>query len=179
MRKALIIAALIAGSIVPAAVTAAEPLGRLFFTPRQRNDLDAGKNAGTLAPVAPAPRTVHLDGVVTRSDAERTVWINGTVYHDGSPAGVQVNTSPGAPASTSIRITGKTATTRVKVGQQLDLNSGQIREDFSRRRRAADSAGATVADPAARPAAEKKLNATENATPLQENKDANPPTVAR
>lgn len=179
MRKALSVAALVAGSIIPAAGMAAEPLGRLFFTPTQRNVLDAGKYAGTPAPVAPAPRTVHLDGVVTRSDAERTVWINGTAYHDGSPDGMQVKTSPAAPASTSIRIPGKTATARVKVGQRLDLNSGQIREDFSRRAAAAESAAAPGEDPAARPVAGEKSKAAENAAPVTGDKDGNPPTVAR
>jgi hypothetical protein len=178
LRKALFVAALIAGSIVPAAATAAEPLGRLFFTPKQRNDLDAGKYAGALAPVVPIPRTVHLDGVVTRSDADRTVWINGKVYHNGSPDGVQVNTNPGSPAATSIRVPGKAATTRVKVGQQLDLNSGKVREDFSRQAGTAGG-GATAGNPAAQPIAEKKSEAAQSATPVPESKDANPPTVAR
>lgn len=166
MRKALSVAALVAGSIIPAAGMAAEPLGRLFFTPIQRNVLDAGKYAGTPAPIAPAPRTVHLDGVVTRSDAERTVWINGTAYHDGSPDGMQVKTSPAAPASTSIRIPGKTATTRVKVGQRLDLNSGRIQEDFTRRPAATENAVAPVESPASRPVIAKKSRAAEDTVPL-------------
>lgn len=163
MRKALSVAALVAGSIIPATGMAAEPLGRLFFTPTQRNVLDAGKYAGAPASVALGPRTIHLDGVVTRSDAERTVWINGKAYHDESPDGVQVKTSPGAPASTSIRIPGKTATTRVKVGQRLDLNSGHIQEDFARRPAAAEDTGAPVESPASRPVIAKKSRAAEDA----------------
>lgn len=166
MRKALFVAALIAGSIVPAAATTAEPLGRLFFTPKQRNDLDAGKYAGARTPAVPAPRSVRLDGVVTRSDADRTVWINGRVYHGGSPDGVQVKTSPGAPASTTIRIPGKAAATRVKVGQRLDLNSGQIQEDFMHRPAAAENAVAPVESPASRPVIAKKSRAAEDTVPL-------------
>ena len=146
MRKALSVAALVASTIIPATGIAAEPLGRLFFTPAQRDALDSGKYSGAAA--ALGPRTIHVDGVVTRSDAERTVWINGRAYHDGSPDGVQVKTDPGAPASTSIRIAGKTATTRVKVGQRLDLNSDQLQEDFARRPVATGDAGAPVESPA-------------------------------
>ena len=162
MRKAVSVAALVASLIVPATGKTVEPLGRLFFTPAQRNVLDAGKYAGAPAPVALGPRTIHLDGVVTRSDAERTVWINGKAYHDGSPDGVQVKTSRGAPASTSIRIPGKTATTRVKVGQRLDLNSGRIQEDFTRRMAAAEDTGAPVESPASRPVIAKKSRAAED-----------------
>ncbi len=165
MRKALFVAALVAGSIIAAAGMAAEPLGRLFFTPTQRSALDAGRYAGTPAPVAPVPRTVHLDGVVTRSDAERTVWINGTAYHDRSPDGMQIKTSPAAPASTSIRIPGKAATTRVKVGQRLNLNSGQIQEDFGRRPAATENAEAPVGSPPLHPVVAKKSRAAENTAP--------------
>ena len=169
MSKALCVAAFVAGSMMPAAGMAAESLGRLFFTPTQRNALDAGKYAGTPAPVAPGPRTVHLDGVVTRSDAQRTVWINGTAYHDRSPDGMQVKTSPEAPASTSIRIPGKTAATRVKVGQRLDLNSGRIQEDFTRRPAATENAVAPVESPASRPViARKSRGAEDSATPVRE-----------
>jgi len=156
MRKALSVAALVAGSIIPAAGMAAEPLGRLFFTPIQRNVLDAGKYVATPARVVPAPRTVHLSGVVTRSDAESTVWINGTAYHDASPKGVQVKTDRAAPASTAIRVPGKTAATRVKVGQQLDLNSGKIQESFARQPAATENAVAPVESPASRPVIAKK-----------------------
>ena len=179
MTKALAVAALFAGSIIPAAEMAAEPLGRLFFTPAQRSVLDAGKPAATLVPVDPAPRTVHLTGVVTRSDAENTVWINGTAYHNASPAGVQITTDGAAPASTAIRVPGKTAATRVKVGQRVDLNSGQIQEDFTRRPAATEGAAAPVGPPAARPVAEKKSKTVENTAPATGDKGGNPATVAR
>jgi hypothetical protein len=165
VRKTLAIAALIAGSIIPAAGKAAEPLGRLFFTPTQRNVLDAGKYVATPARVVPAPHTVHLSGVVTRSDAESTVWINGTAYHDASPEGVQVKTDRGAPASTAIRVTGKSAATRVKVGQRLDLNSGKIQEGFARRPAATENAVAPVESPALRPVIAKKSEAPGDTVP--------------
>lgn len=105
---------------------AADSLGRLFFTPAQRNALDAGKSLGKAGPVDPGPRNIFLNGVVTRSDAGRTVWVNGKAYHDTSPDGIQVKTDPAAPASTEIKVTGREQRARLKVGQQLDLNSGRV-----------------------------------------------------
>ena len=165
MRKALSVAALLAGSIIPAFGMAAEPLGRLFFTPAQRNVLDAGKTVATQAPVVSAPRTVHLSGVVTRSDAENTVWINGTAYHNASPDGVRITTDGAAPASTAIRVPGKTAATRVKVGQRVDLNSGRIQEDFTRRPTATESAVAPVERPSLRADIAKQMRTAEGAAP--------------
>jgi hypothetical protein len=107
---------------------AAEPLGRLFFTPAQRTVLDAGKSLGKAAPVVPPPRNVELNGVVTRSDAGRTVWINGKAYHDKSPEGLQVLTNRFAPESTEILVKGREHAARIKVGQQLNLNAGTVRE---------------------------------------------------
>jgi hypothetical protein len=111
----------------------AEPLGRLFFTPAQRSALDAGKHTVARAPVNPGPRTVRLNGVVTRSDAERTIWINGKAYYNGLPDGMQVKTNSATPGSTLIRVPGSASPARLKVGQQLDLNSGHIEENYSRR----------------------------------------------
>jgi hypothetical protein len=169
MRKVRSVAALLAGLIISAASLAEEPLGRLFFSPAQRSILDAGKFLATPAPVVPvvpAARTVHLNGVVTRSDAESTVWINGTAYHNASPDGVQVKTDRAAPASTAIRVPGKAATRRVKVGQRLDLNSGRIQEDFARRPATTENVGAPLESPASRPVIAKKSRAADDAAPL-------------
>lgn len=179
MRKVPSVAIFLAGLILSGAGLAEEPLGRLFFSPAQRRVLDTGKYLVTPTPAVPAPRSVHLSGVVTRSDAENTVWINGKAYHDASPDGVQLKTDRSAPASTAIRVPGKTATRRVKVGQRLDLNSGRIREDFSHRPAAAEDSAAPMQDPAAPPVAEKKSKATENTAAGTGDKGEDPATTAR
>ena len=149
------------------ASNSAELLGRLFFTPAQRNTLDAGKQLAKPRQAAPSgPRAAMLNGVVTRSDGESTIWVNGTAYHDRSPEGVQVKTSPAAPASTSIRIPGKTAATRVKVGQRLDLNSGHVQEAFTRRQATNENVVAPAEIRASPPVIAKKSRAVENTVPL-------------
>ena len=62
-------------------VAAAESLGRLFFTPKERAALDRG-NAGQpaeLVEVRPAEprRPVEMNGYVARSDGKTTVWLDG------------------------------------------------------------------------------------------------------
>jgi len=132
---------------------AEEPLGRLFFTPAERNFLDAGKSLSKPAPAVPPPRNVMLNGVVTRSDAEHTVWINGRPYHDKSPDGLQVLTNPSSPESTQIRVKGRERPARIKVGQQLDLNAGTVGDKGSG---AAEEEGVPKQDAAMRPATDDK-----------------------
>lgn len=179
MRRAIVVAILALGAAVPVVGGAAEPLGRLFFTPAERKALDAGQFAATQKiPDKPAPRTVRLDGVVTRSDSDRTVWVNGTAYHGGAPDGVQVKTNRATPASTTIQIPGKTAGTRVKVGQRLDLNSGQIREDLSRRAETEEAPAALPETPANGVVTEKS-KMTSAAAPTKRDTDSGPAAAAR
>jgi len=134
MMRALIGSTLVAGALLACAdALAAEPVGRLFFTPAQRHALDAGKRIGETAPRAPEPRgpqEVRLDGVVTRSDGESTVWVNGHPS-DLSPLpniGVSVGTDP---ASAQIRVPGIPGGRRISVGQSLDTRSGVVREAYA------------------------------------------------
>lgn len=133
MRRTLAGIALLAGVLTCAGALAAEPLGRLFFTPAQRSALDAGKRIGETTSRTPKPRgpqEVRLDGVVTRSDGESTVWVNGRPS-DLSPlphVGVAVGTDP---ASARIRVPGISGARRISVGQSLDTRSGVVREAYA------------------------------------------------
>lgn len=159
---------------VPAAGFAAESLGRLFFTPAQRANLDAGKaESMKKAPAKPPPRMVRLDGVVTRSDAERTVWINGRPYHNDSPEGLQVGVNPGTPGSTSILVPGK-AGARVKVGQNVDLNSGRVSDNGSR-----DEAAPGETTPAEAAGDAKPAPQDGTGVAVKPGKPAGPPAAAR
>lgn len=74
--------------LAPAPVLAApDELGRLFYTPAQRAQLEhartrnitqlVGKHQGSASVVAPAPAPLRFDGVVIRSDGTSTRWVNG------------------------------------------------------------------------------------------------------
>lgn len=110
---------------------AAEPLGRLFFTPAQRASLDAGKKEKTIqgAPVRRGPAIVKLDGVVVRSDGETTIWVNGKSTNRGRTGAVRA-TPAADPASARVKVPGASPR-KLRVGQQLDTRTGSVRESFA------------------------------------------------
>lgn len=133
MMRALFGLAFVAGALTCTGATAAEPLGRLFFTPAQRNALDAGKRVGAPPPRAPEPRgpqEVRLNGIVTRSDGESTIWVNGRPS-DLSPL-PHVSVSVGTdPTSAQVRAPGVPGGRKISVGQSLDTRSGVVREAYA------------------------------------------------
>jgi len=109
------------------AIHAAEPIGRLFFTPAQRATLDAGKELEKpkgAARVVHGPSSVQVNGVVQRSDGESMVWINGKPVGKGSSVAASVSNSD--PAAVRVRIRGNDQAADLRVGQTLDTASGKI-----------------------------------------------------
>jgi len=101
---------------------AAYELGRLFFTPEQRQDLDRRRASNRAEEEAPQIREgpLVLDGHVERSSGRTTTWINGVPQYDESRAGrdaaqVTVVPNPGEPG------------VRLKVGQTYDRANGEVK----------------------------------------------------
>ena len=113
------------------ASNSAEPLGRLFFTPAQRNTLDAGKELAKPRQAAPSgPRAAMLNGVVTRSDGESTVWVNGhAVSRTGSPA-MNASASVSDPTAARVELQGAGGRVKLKVGQRFDRSTGKVQESY-------------------------------------------------
>ena len=116
-----LIALALACAAAPSAAFAQE-LGRLFFTPQQREDLDRRRASNRAEEEAPQIREgpLTLDGHVQRSSGRTTTWINRTPeYDDGrvsaDPARVTVAPNPGEPGVS------------LKVGQTYDRASGEVR----------------------------------------------------
>jgi hypothetical protein len=129
------------GAGTQAAAAAASPaMGRLFYTPAQRAALDdmrrrpqAATAAQPNATLPPPPEYVTLNGVVRRSDGATTVWLNdrqvrGRVSEEG------LRISPTPRTSTPNRVTVVVPQTGhvvdLKVGQQLEVNSGAVKEGY-------------------------------------------------
>lgn len=109
------------------AASAEETLGRLFFTPEQRQSLDRQRqmNIQTVRQASDDP-TLTIDGMVTRSSGRRTAWVNGVAQHDGSTtSGVATFPSPGDPGRVTIG-TGNIPEAKMKVGQTFHQTSGTI-----------------------------------------------------
>jgi len=124
-----------------------ETLGRLFFTPAQRAALDANiRSASKETRPAPAPPpSVTVNGVVTRSDGERTVWIDGHAYHRNDTGDIQIRVEPEDPAVVELTVQGAPRRQSVRVGQRLDPATGQTREAFETPQRGSGSSGAEPA----------------------------------
>ena len=132
------------GVAVPAAA-ADEPLGRMFFAPAQRAQLDiartqrarttlATEKTEEISNAAPAPQTITYDGAVRRSDGKTTVWLNGRPVNDKEPAGgalVVGRVRPDGGISLQMPQSGRTVD--LKPGQSIELLSGAIEESFSRK----------------------------------------------
>ena len=119
--KRLLMLALLATVIGAPLSAAAEDLGRLFFTPQQRQDLDR-RRAANIQEAAPVVQesTLTLEGRVSRSGGRTTTWINGVPQHDAYRGS--------APARATIQ-TGEDGTkVELKVGQTFDRVRGETRD---------------------------------------------------
>jgi hypothetical protein len=99
---------------------AADNLGRLFFTPQQRQDLDRRRQANIQESAATANSFVTINGQVSRSGGKTTVWINGvpqeTTRKPPDPARVLL---PGGEGESSVDL---------KIGQTLDRVRGEVKD---------------------------------------------------
>ncbi|MEK6591475.1 MAG: hypothetical protein AABZ67_00190 [Pseudomonadota bacterium] len=135
---ALIVLASLQGVTGPS--FAAEPLGRLFFTPAQRAQLDTARGQKSRATLSseeeatPLPETVTYSGMVRRNDGKSTVWLNNRAINDRQP-------TEGVPAVGRVRPDGRIVldtpqgglNVELKVGQSVEIVSGTIEEPFARR----------------------------------------------
>jgi len=129
----LVVAALLACAAAPAA---GAELGRLFYTPQQRQDLDRRRQANIQESAVTADSFLTINGQVSRSNGKNTVWINGvpqeTSRRPADPARVSVPAGEGEPSI------------NLKVGQTFDRVRGEVKDP--------GGAGETVvAPPQARP----------------------------
>ena len=97
----------------------AQDLGRIFFTPQQRQDLDRRRNLNVTEETAVVVESlVTVNGHVVRSSGKTTTWINGVpqydTYRGRTPDRVGVESSNSAVG--------------VKVGETLDRSKGEVRD---------------------------------------------------
>ena len=94
--------------------THAAELGRLFFTPEQRTQLEY-KPARSSAENQGSSSAWVINGIVQKKGGARTVWINGI----GQPAG---KSDENAPDNMSVTVPGKAQPVKAKVGQKILLD---------------------------------------------------------
>jgi hypothetical protein len=141
--------ALLLGCLIAAPASAAESLGRLFFSPQERVLLDKARkhkseppqqSAAAQPPVAaepppppPPPENLSVNGLIKRSDGRSTIWINGKpVSNRTELSGGRIITGVGSGGRVAVRIPDSKQHVELKVGQHLDGSSGAIRENLSK-----------------------------------------------
>jgi hypothetical protein len=115
--RTLLALALAAGaSLVPARPAAADELGRLFFTPQQRQELDRRRASNIQEKEVVVESTVTVNGHVARSSGKTTTWVNGVAQYDTysgrDPARVHLEDGT------------------LKIGQTLDRTRGEVKDNL-------------------------------------------------
>ena len=105
------------------APTHAEELGRLFFTPVQRQDLDRRRATNAQAAVVTAVDQVTVNGQVSRSGGKSTTWINGAPQED-----IRTKTDVKDPTRVTVRQGEETQGSSLRVGETLDRVRGETRD---------------------------------------------------
>jgi hypothetical protein len=113
---ALLVLALGGTGLAPAPA-AADDLGRLFFTPQQRQDLDRRRESNIKEEKEVViESSVTINGHVTRSSGKTTTWVNGVPQYDTysgrDPARVHLQDGT------------------VKIGQTLDRARGEVKDNL-------------------------------------------------
>ena len=169
-----------AGATAPAAQAPAAPevrvLGRLFFTPAERARLDELRRRPPPAPpevasaakpeppaAPPSPQYVTLNGVVRRSDGTTTVWLNNKpVTGPRSEDGLVVTPSGrSGSGNVTVRVPETGRSVDLKVGQQVEMRSGQVQEAYESPPAVAAAAAAAeprAPEPAPAPATPRRPN---------------------
>jgi hypothetical protein len=113
-------AAVLVPSVAVGPAAAADNLGRLFFTPQQRQDLDRRRQANIQESSVTADSFVTVNGQVTRSNGKNTVWINGVPQENAR--------RPSDPARVSVPAGEGERSVNLKIGQTLDRVRGEVKD---------------------------------------------------
>lgn len=140
------------------AVSAAEPVGRLFFTPAQRASLDVARSRRARTTLsteqseeaAPVAQTITYSGMVRRSDGKSTLWVNNRAISDNEAATGAIVGSVRPDGSVTLSLPQSGRSVDLKPGQSIELLSGTIEEGYSRKPVAPE------AKPAAKPPVDAK-----------------------
>ncbi len=94
----------------------AAELGRLFFTPQQRQQLEFQETSSTSSEEGGRRNYIIVNGVVQKQGGNRTVWVNGAAQAGGR--GNDKN-----PSTVPVTVPGKSRPVQLKVGQKLLLEA--------------------------------------------------------
>lgn len=139
-RLALAVALTVALTAAAGTAAAQDGLGRLFFTPAQRVQLDESRRRPAapepvrdvaIVPQPVQPQSLSVDGIVRRNDGQATVWLNRkptAAPQAGGP--VRIGPVRDATEGADLRLPDSGRQVRIKVGQEVDVQSGRVQERY-------------------------------------------------
>lgn len=114
---------------------AAETIGRIFYTPEQRDQLDMlrrQKAVSVQVKDEPVPEIVTFNGIVRRNDGKATVWLNNQPLSEAELKNKQsIVGTIGRNGQVTLQSPQSAVQMRLKVGQSAELLSGRIDESYS------------------------------------------------
>ena len=117
---------------MPYVAVGEEKLGRLFFTPQQRIQLEQLENKPKGETEIIISDRIVVNGIVQRNGGSRVVWINGMPQSRKSSNGISIERDI-EPDSVPVKILGEDNSIRLKVGQSIDLDNTVLRNTSSDR----------------------------------------------
>jgi len=124
-----------------AAVTAPAPIGRLFYTPAERAQLDIARMQRKPAPQQqsaaaepveapdPPPQVVTYGGIVRRSDGRSMLWINNQLVDEKDALkGLSLKGKVRPDGSVTLQVPQTGGSIDVKVGQSVEIQTGRVAE---------------------------------------------------
>jgi hypothetical protein len=119
----------------------AAEIGRLFFTPAERAQLDVARTqkktaAAAAAPAVeeetPPPQVVTYGGLVRRSDGKSMLWLNDRLLDEKEAlTGPALQGKVRPDGAVSLRTPQSGSSVEIKVGQSVELLSGKVAEGRS------------------------------------------------
>jgi len=113
----------------------ASDLGRLFTTPVERHLLDKSRrensplidSTASNGAAKKEAKTMVYNGVVTRSNGDRQIWIDGKIVNGRKgPDGIHIHKGPDRDHRVTLSVPGKHKRVKVKPGQSWSLESGKV-----------------------------------------------------
>jgi hypothetical protein len=137
MKRALATLAFVALAAAGPAGSA-QPVGRLFFTPAERAQLDNARAqkrvpqpAAAAQPVDTRPETqvVTYNGIVRRSDGKSILWLNNKPADEKEAlSGLAITGRVKADGGVTLQVPGSGSSVDLKVGQRAELQTGKVSE---------------------------------------------------
>lgn len=115
------------GLLATALPVAAEPLGRLFFTPERRATLERQRQLNIQEAQTLEGATMSLDGLIVRSSGKRTAWINQRPQHDTDP-GAGASATPTREPGRAVVTAGEEIPAELRVGETINRATRESRD---------------------------------------------------